>query len=45
VNFAGGWTDTPPYCLENGGVVLNAPILLNNNKPVEVIIEKINEKK
>ena len=45
VNFAGGWTDTPPYCLENGGVVLNAPILLNNNKPVEVIIEKIKEKK
>ena len=45
VNFAGGWTDTPPYCLENGGVVLNAPILLKNNKPVEVIIEKIKEKK
>ena len=45
VNFAGGWTDTPPYCLENGGVVLNAPILLNNNKPVEVILEKIKEKK
>jgi len=45
VNFAGGWTDTPPYCLENGGIVLNAPILLNNNKPVEVIIEKIKEKK
>ena len=45
VNFAGGWTDTPPYCLENGGIVLNAPILLNNNRPVEVIIEKIKEKK
>ena len=45
VNFAGGWTDTPPYCLENGGVVLNTSILINNNKPVEVIIEKIKEKK
>ena len=45
VNFAGGWTDTPPYCLENGGVVLNAPILLNLKRPVEVIIEKIKEKK
>ena len=45
VNFAGGWTDTPPYCIENGGIVLNAPVLLNNNKPVEVIIEKIKEKK
>jgi fucokinase len=45
VNFAGGWTDTPPYCLENGGKVLNAPILLEGNRPVEVYIEKIKQKK
>ena len=45
VNFAGGWTDTPPYCLENGGKVLNAPILLDGNRPVEVCIQKIKEKK
>jgi fucokinase len=45
VNFAGGWTDTPPYCLENGGKVLNASILLKGQKPVHVKIEKINEKK
>ena len=45
VNFAGGWTDTPPYCLENGGKVLNSSILLKGQKPVYVIIEKINEKK
>ena len=45
VNFAGGWTDTPPYCIENGGKILNAPILLDGNKPVEVRIEKIKEKK
>ena len=45
VNFAGGWTDTPPYCLEKGGKVLNAPILLDGNRPVEVCIHKIKEKK
>ena len=45
VNFAGGWTDTPPYCLEKGGKVLNAPILLDGNRPVEVCIQKINQKK
>ena len=45
VNFARGWTDTLPYCLENGGIVLNASILVNNNKPVEVIIEKNKTKK
>ena len=45
VNFAGGWTDTPPYCLEKGGKVLNASILLKGKKPVHICIEKINEKK
>ena len=45
VNFAGGWTDTPPYCMENGGKILNCPILLDGSLPVEVCIEKIKEKK
>ena len=22
VNWGGGWTDTPPYCNEKGGIVL-----------------------
>ena len=39
VNFAGGWTDTPPYCLENGGKVLNASILLKGKKPIHILIE------
>ncbi len=45
VNFGGGWSDTPPYCNENGGTVLNAAILLNNELPVEVTLEKINDYK
>lgn len=45
INFAGGWSDTPPYCIENGGCVLNASITLNNEKPIKVIIEKLIEKK
>ena len=45
VNWGGGWSDTPPYCLENGGKVLNAAILLNKMKPVLVVLEKIPEKK
>jgi fucokinase len=45
VNWGGGWSDTPPYCNENGGTVLNAAILLNGEMPVEVTLEKLQEKK
>lgn len=45
VNFGGGWSDTPPYCNENGGTVLNAAILLNGEKPVSVKLRRIREKK
>ena len=45
VNWGGGWSDTPPYCNEKGGTVLNAAILLNGKKPVEVVLEKLPEPK
>lgn len=45
VNWGGGWSDTPPYCNEKGGTVLNAAILLNGEKPVEVTLERIDEHK
>ncbi len=45
VNFGGGWSDTPPYCIEQGGTVLNAAILLNGKKPVEVTLKRIPEHK
>lgn len=44
VNFGGGWSDTPPYCIENGGNVLNAAFKLNNELPIKVEIEKISDK-
>jgi galactokinase/mevalonate kinase-like predicted kinase len=36
LDLAGGWSDTPPYSLENGGTVLNAAVLLNGQPPVQV---------
>ncbi len=45
VNWGGGWSDTPPYCNEKGGTVLNAAILLNGERPVSVRLRKISEKK
>ena len=45
LNWGGGWSDTPPYCNENGGTVLNAAILLNGERPVSVRLRRIEEKK
>lgn len=45
INWGGGWSDTPPYCIENGGTVLNAAILLDGKRPVQVTLEKIPEPK
>lgn len=45
VNWGGGWTDTPPHCLERGGVVLNAALKLNGIAPIWVEIKRIDEKK
>ncbi len=45
VNWGGGWSDTPPYCNEKGGTVLNAAIKLGGEYPVEVKLEKIAERK
>lgn len=43
VNWGGGWTDTPPYCNEQGGVVLNAAIKLNGILPVQVTVKKLDD--
>lgn len=45
VNFGGGWSDTPPYCMEHGGTVLNAAVTLNGELPIEVTLRKLDEKK
>lgn len=36
LDLAGGWTDTPPYCLEHGGKVLNVAVDLNGQPPIQV---------
>lgn len=45
VNWAGGWSDTPPYCNEHGGIVLNAAITLDGQKPIVVTVKKLKESK
>jgi len=36
LDLAGGWTDTPPYCLEHGGCVVNVAGNLNGQPPIQV---------
>jgi galactokinase/mevalonate kinase-like predicted kinase len=39
LDLAGGWTDTPPYCLEAGGSVLNVAVDLNGQPPIQVFVK------
>lgn len=43
LDLAGGWTDTPPYCIEHGGAVLNIAVLLNGQPPIQVFIRPVPE--
>ena len=36
LDLAGGWTDTPPYCLLYGGRVVNLAVELNGQPPIQV---------
>lgn len=38
IDIAGGWTDTPPYCLIEGGSVINLAIELNGQPPLQTYI-------
>jgi galactokinase/mevalonate kinase-like predicted kinase len=41
LELAGGWSDTPPYCQDLGGTVLNAAISINGKKPILVELSKL----
>jgi len=43
LDLAGGWTDTPPYCLEFGGHVVNVAVDLNGQPPIQVFVRCIDE--
>lgn len=45
IDLAGGWSDTPPYCLVNGGAVVNMAIELNGQPPLQVYIKPCKETK
>lgn len=43
IDIAGGWTDTPPYCLMEGGSVVNLAIELNGQPPLQTYVRPCKE--
>lgn len=43
IDIAGGWTDTPPYCLMKGGSVINLAVELNGQPPLQVYMKRCDE--
>ena len=39
IDIAGGWTDTPPFCLMEGGNVVNLAITLNGQPPLQTYVK------
>ena len=38
IDFAGGWSDTPPICQKEGGTVLAAAVTVDGLRPIEVVV-------
>ena len=45
LDLAGGWTDTPPYCLTHGGRVVNIAVNLNGQPPVQAFARVSSERR
>ncbi len=43
LDLAGGWTDTPPYCIMEGGKVVNMSVELNGQLPLQVFARPLEE--
>ena len=39
IDLAGGWTDTPPHCLVEGGAVVNIAVELNGQPPLQAFVK------
>lgn len=43
IDLAGGWTDTPPFCLTDGGNVVNVAVELNGQPPLQTFVKPCKE--
>ncbi len=45
IDLAGGWSDTPPVCVDLGGAVVNAAVLLHGKQPLQAVAKLLDEPK
>jgi galactokinase/mevalonate kinase-like predicted kinase len=45
LDLAGGWTDTPPFCIMEGGKVVNLSVELNGQLPLQVYARPLDDAK
>jgi hypothetical protein len=43
IDLAGGWSDTPPLCIEHGGAVVNAAVTLGGTLPLQAMVRVTEE--
>ena len=43
IDLGGGWSDTPPFCLDWGGTVLNIAVELNGQCPIRTRIRRLDD--
>jgi fucokinase len=43
IDLTGGWSDTPPYCFEEGGHVVNVALDLDGRAPVRATVRTLRE--
>ena len=43
IDIGGGWSDTPPFCLDWGGTVLNIAILPEGRCPIQTTVRRLAE--
>ncbi|HEY1160040.1 MAG TPA: L-fucokinase [Terracidiphilus sp.] len=43
IDLGGGWSDTPPFCFDWGGTVLNCALEIDGAYPIEAGIRRIDE--
>jgi fucokinase len=43
IDLGGGWSDTPPFCMDWGGTVLNIALLLDGRHPIRASVQTLRE--